>query len=105
MRILTFFLLSAGLLLAAEPPKPAAQSSPKLTDDQVRTMNDFAQTSRIAQLERQVAELRETIARQGQLLVVYEACWSHGIAKAQCEPQQDGTLMKPAAKPVDPAKK
>lgn len=102
MRILLFVSFSA-VLLAADP-KP--QSAPKLSDDQVRTMNDFAQTSRISQLERQVAELRDTIARQGQMLVLYEACWSHGIPKAQCEPQPDGSLMKPPAEPkkTEPAK-
>ncbi len=100
-----FLVLAFPLILvAADSVKPQA---PKLSDDQVRTMNEFAQTSRIAQLERQVAELRETIARQGQMLVLYEACWSHGIPKAQCEPQPDGSLMKPLdlkkPEPVKPA--
>lgn len=85
----------ACVVFAAEPPPLKVPPAPKLTADQITQVNAMAQASRVADLEKQIAELKSALARSEQEKIVLKACWAQGVAEKDCEPQPDGTLTKP----------
>ena len=66
-------------------------SAPKLNAEEIQALNQSATAAQVADLQKQVAELRQQI-------VILRACWTRGIAEKDCQFQADGTLKAAAAK-------
>ena len=105
MKTLSLTLISALALAAqtATNPVPKAATNgagsadvlsapaPKLNTEEIQAHNQSATAAQVADLQKQVAELR-------QQLVILRACWTRGIAEKDCQFQADGTLKPSTAK-------
>jgi TolA-binding protein len=94
MKTLLLTLVSAFAMAAQTATTPAPQ--PKLNTEEIQALNQSATAAQVADLQKQVAELRQQI-------VILRACWTRGIAEKDCQFQADGTL-KSTAKPEATAK-
>ena len=102
-----FLFAGSGLVIAASAADaPLKPPTPKLTQEQIAQANQYAASAQIADLQKQLAEARQTISQQAQQLLIYRACWAANIPEKSCEVQPDGSLVKPAPplKPPEPKK-
>jgi hypothetical protein len=94
--LICIFLISLSAI-AADKPAPAAAPEKKISPVHIGAINDAAKDAQIAQLQYQIAQLRQSLTRA-------EVCSEAAIALSECELKPEGTVAKKAAPPVEPKK-